>query len=151
MEWFDFFALTLAGGGILEAWFKGDLFATARAVMQAKDTQFWDPAPPMRSSATAAEEEQRQPLWLRLFDLVPNFCGAVLSCVFCLSYHAPFWLGLALWVPSLWLPEPWNLAIRFPIYSLAATRAGNILTGLLPPGLQYEDHDERTEQPTSVS
>jgi hypothetical protein len=147
MEWFDFLALVLAHGAAMEAWFKGSLFAMPRAVMQSKDTQFWGEDDPLPQSpeAEAAPDVVEEPLpkWWRFVDRwVPNIAGALLSCAFCLSYHAPFWIGLAFWVPSLWLPHPWNVLCKFPIYSFAVTRAGNILTGLLPARLRYEDEDE---------
>lgn len=147
MEWFDFLVLVLASSGMLEAWFKGSLFTELRAVMQDKDTAFWSEMPrshwSLERSMAAADEDApggtSQPVWLRLVDWwVPNFVGALLSCSFCFSYHAPFWLGLLFWAPSLWLPAPWSAILKLPLYALAATRAGNIATGLLPAKLRYE-------------
>lgn len=149
MEWFDFLALMLASGAVLEAWFKGDAFASLRAAMQSKSTTFWQkPLPRLALSSEAAaagldEEDVSQPRWLQILDRwVPDAVGAALSCTFCSSYHAPFWIGLICWVPSLWLPEPWNALVKFPIYALAATRAGNIATGMLPAKLHYESNDD---------
>ena len=143
MTWMDLVVLTLAASGALEAWFRGSLFASTRAVMQGKDDAFWDDSSLAWELPSEGDPDitvSELPWWLKLTDVgIPNWVGAVLSCALCSSYHATFWLGLLFWAPSLWLAEPWSVIVKFPLYALAATRAGNILTALLPAKLQYED------------
>jgi hypothetical protein len=161
MEWLDFLVLTLASSGMLELWFKGSIFAGVRSLAETKDEDFWNPpeppGPTSPEAAFVAEHDdtlEETPLsWpLRLYDRLPNWVGALMICRLCFSYHAPFWLGLTLWAPSLWLPEPWGSLLKFPLYALAASRAGNILTGVLPAALQYkEDPDDKPVSPADSS
>lgn len=155
MNWLDFIVLTLAGSGVLEAWFKGSIFGPSRELMKLKDDA-WEAGTPIPATPSQAvdgdqapesvvEEATGEPLrgYLRMLDRgTPDVVGAMLSCDFCFSYHACFWFGLVFWVPSLFLAEPWSAIIKFPLYSLAATRAGNILTGMLPPRLRYKEVDD---------
>lgn len=195
MNWLDFIVLTLAGSGILEAWFKGSLFGRARELMKLKDDAWENPptptevTPSAESQAAREEWRRRESAWrsapaqqrkltsepfpeappeivpepmeegeepftgyLAVLDRwVPNWVGAMLSCEFCFSYHACFWFGLAFWVPSLFLAEPWSMLIKFPLYALAATRLGNILTGMLPPRLRYKELDDEPAWPDGRS
>jgi hypothetical protein len=160
MEWLDFLVLTLASSGLLELWFKGSIFASVRSLAEIKDEDFWHPPEPVSTSPEAAfvaehddtVEETPLPWPLRLYDLLPNWVGALMICRLCLSYQTPFWLGLLLWVPSLWLPDTWGSLLKFPLYALAASRAGNILTGVLPAALQYkEDPDDKPSSADSAS
>lgn len=45
------------------------------------------------------------------------------GCDYCLNWQAPFWLLLCSYLPSLWLPSPWDTVVKLPIYGLAAAYA----------------------------
>jgi hypothetical protein len=42
------------------------------------------------------------------------------GCALCLNYQVPGWLLLICYVPSLWLPTPWDIISKLWLYSLAA-------------------------------
>ena len=107
----DFIAVTLAAGAIIEVWHKGSLFETARAYLQA-----WQDVTPHNT-----------PRGL-LLELI--------NCPFCKSYHVPFYLFLLL-LAGTWVGGIVDAGIRLVIYSLAATRLGNVIDGLLPENSQY--------------
>lgn len=107
----DFVAVILASGAIIEVWHKGSVFAYARAYVQAlQDTT--DP----------------ETLKGKLLELA--------MCPFCKSYHVPFWLYILLLAGSAG-GATLSVAAHVVVYSLAATRAGNILDGVLPARLRY--------------
>lgn len=108
----DFIAVILATGAIIEVWHKGTIFATLRATVQAKQ----DVA--KLGSFTA--------LWTEL-----------LTCPFCKSYHIPVYLYLGL----LAADHTGGIVagvVRAFIFGWAATRASNLIDGMLPKELRYE-------------
>lgn len=107
----DFFAVALAAGAIIEVWHKGSLFETARAYAQALQ----DVTPYNTAKG-------------KLLELI--------NCPFCKSYHAPFYLFLLLLAGSS-IGGIVEIATRIVIYSLAATRLGNVIDGLLPKESRY--------------
>jgi hypothetical protein len=60
----------------------------------------------------------------------------LVNCPFCKSYHVPFYL-FALLVISGMLSNTLHIVARLVIYSLAATRLGNIIDSLLPETAKY--------------
>jgi len=48
--------------------------------------------------------------------------ATLLTCRFCLSHWVPLLLIVFFYLPSLWLREPWDIVVKLPIYSMAATR-----------------------------
>lgn len=108
---FDFFAVVLAAGAVIEVWHKGSIFETARAYAQAMQ----DVTP-------------RETLKGRLLELI--------NCPFCKSYHVPLYL-FALLLVSSWISGGLHTAALLVIYSLAATRLGNIIDSLLPEAAKY--------------
>ena len=112
----DLVAVIFATGAIIEVWHKGSIFATARAIVQAKQ----DIAP--HGSFTA--------LWTEL-----------LTCPFCKSYHVPVYLyGLLL--SGDYCGGIVATVTRALIFSLAATRASNLIDGFLPKSRKYDAESE---------
>lgn len=107
----DFFAVVLAAGAVIEVWHKGSLFETARAYAQAMQ----DVTP-------------RETVKGRLLELI--------NCPFCKSYHVPLYL-LALLCLGNWFGGGLHTLAVLVIYSLAATRLGNIIDSLLPESAKY--------------
>lgn len=112
MNWLDFVAVIFASGAVIEVWHKGSIFETARAYVQA-----WQD--------TAAPESFRGRLW------------ELIMCPFCKSYHVPLYLLLLL-LAADWAGSTMAAVARVLIYSLAATRIGNLIDGLLPPRMRYD-------------
>lgn len=108
----DFCAVILATGAIIEVWHKGSIFATARAYTQAR--------------ADVAGEGSYTALWTEL-----------LNCPFCKSYHIPIYLLAAL-LSADWFGGMLAGMTRVVVYGLAATRASNLIDGLLPARMQYD-------------
>lgn len=108
---FDFFAVALATGAVLDVWNKGSIFATQRARLQA--TQ--DVTDPETWKGRALE---------------------LAACPFCQSYHVPFWLLVAL-LASSHLSATLDFIVHLLVYALAATRLVHVLDGLLPPRLRH--------------
>jgi hypothetical protein len=111
----DFFAVVLASGAIIEVWHKGSIFSEARAYVQA-----W------HDGAKYGTTRYR--------------LGELLLCPFCQSYHVPLYLYLLLLLCDS-LSGSVGTGFRLVLAALAATRLGNIINGLLPPGTRY-DADE---------
>jgi hypothetical protein len=107
----DFLAVTLASGAVIEVWHKGSLFETPRAYVQALQ----DVTP-------------QETLKGRVLELI--------NCPFCKSYHVPFYLFLLL-LAGTWFGGIFGVATRVVIYSLAATRLGNVIDHLLPENNRY--------------
>jgi hypothetical protein len=110
----DFLAVTLAAGAVIDVWHKGSIFETPRAYAQA--TQDVTP---------------RETIKGRFLEWV--------NCPFCKSYHFPLYLFLALLAGS-WFGGMVDGGVRLLIYSLAATRLGNIINGFLPTDSRYDPH-----------
>ena len=142
MNIFDFVALVLAAGAVVDAWFNGSIFAEMRALaeLQANSstalyTEEQTPPPP---GDELPVPDDPLPGWMRIASkIVPIWAADLLTCPFCLSYHVPIWLAGIFILPSFFLPAPWSILLKLPIYCLAATRASNILNGVLPASLQY--------------
>jgi hypothetical protein len=111
ISWLDFFAVTLAAGAIIEVWHKGSLFETARAYAQALQ----DVTP----------HNTAKGLFLEL-----------VNCPLCKSYHVPLYLFLLL-LAGDWVGGVLQILCRVVIYSLGATRLGNVIDSLLPKNSQY--------------
>jgi hypothetical protein len=111
----DLIAVTLATGAIIEVWHKGSIFATARAYSQAIQD--------------IAKHGSFRALWPEL-----------LNCPFCKSYHVPFYLFLALCLAD-YFGGIASVVVRAIVFGLAATRASNLIDGLLPTRMQYEPTD----------
>lgn len=108
----DFCAVALATGAVIEVWHKGSIFANLRARAQAVQ-DVTDP------------------------DTLKGKLLELLMCPFCKSYHVPFYLGGMILLGS-WMGATIGELARLVVYSLAATRASNIVDGLLPSKLQYD-------------
>lgn len=117
----DFIAVILATGAIIEVWHKGSIFATARAIVQAKQ----DIA--RHGSFTA--------LWTELF-----------TCPFCKSYHVPVYLYLIL-LSADYFGGIVSGLVRVFIYGWAATRASNLLEAYLPKDARYEPEPDFGAEP----
>lgn len=116
----DFIAVILASGAVIEVWHRGSIFAYSRAYVQALQ----DTADP---------------------DTLKGKLLELAMCPFCKSYHVPFWLYVLLLAGSA-CGATLSAVAHLVVYSLAATRAGNLIDGLLPARLRYEppigaDHD----------
>lgn len=141
----DLVLLVLASSAVLDVWINGSLFAGARAILQLKADE-WGAKGSLPLVDTAPDEPAAEPVpaeapnWLLqgLFWLTPCWLAELVSCTFCSSYHVPWLLLVGCYVPSRLLGEPWNWLALLPLYSLAATRVGNLLNGLLPKPLHYE-------------
>ena len=114
----DFIAVILASGAIIEVWHKGSIFDNWRAWAQTKQ----DVTPPESLSGRALE---------------------LLNCPFCKSYHVPIYLFLLLALAGTLGGDTISLLVRVVVYGLGATRAGNLIDGLLPARLRYtQDHGD---------
>jgi len=111
----DLIAVTLATGAIIEVWHKGSIFATPRAYAQAIQD--------------VAKHGSFRALWTEL-----------LNCPFCKSYHIPFYLFLGLCLAD-YFGGIASVGVRAIVFGLAATRASNLIDGLLPTRMQYEPAD----------
>lgn len=58
------------------------------------------------------------------------FWRTLLNCRFCLSYWVPLF-PTSLYLFSLFVPDSWSVAVRLPVYSLAATGLVRILDQVL--------------------
>jgi len=108
----DFVAVVLASGAIIEVWHKGSIFAYTRAYVQAL-------------------QDATDP------DTIKGKLLELAMCPFCKSYHVPFWLYVLLLAGSAG-GATLSAVARLVVYSLAATRAGNLIDGLLPAQLRYD-------------
>jgi hypothetical protein len=108
----DFIAVIFATGAIIDVWHNGSIFATARAIVQAKQD--------------FAKDGSLTLLWTEL-----------LTCPFCKSYHIPVYL-YAILVSGDYAGGFVSTVIRVFIYGWAATRVSNIINGLLPKEMRYD-------------
>lgn len=97
------------------------------------------------SSAGGDDEDHNygpKPFWMRLFDLLPDRFCELLTCHYCLSHHTPWILLVLLMTPSVILRWLWDSPLSFlpmiPVYSLAATRIGNIVNSMLLDDANYD-------------
>lgn len=107
----DFFVVTLAAGALIAVWHNGSLFSTARAYAQA----IQDVTP---------------------HDSVKGKLLELINCPFCKSYHLPLYLFIML-LAGNWVGGSMMTITQLALYSLAATRLGNILDNLLPGPARY--------------
>lgn len=141
MSFLDFLVMTLAGSAVVDVWFRGSIFAPLRALIQLKQDEFVED---FDSSATVDENVDTQPLgpFLQLVDRVlPSFFVELLACHFCLSHHTPYILALLFFLPTVIFPDggdTFMFLCKLPVYSLAATRCGNIINSFLPENAKYQ-------------
>jgi hypothetical protein len=45
----------------------------------------------------------------------------LLGCDYCVNWEATLWVMLLFYLPSLWLPSPWNMVVKLSVYWLAAS------------------------------
>lgn len=112
MNAFDFAAITLATGAIIDVWHNGSIFAVWRAYAQAKND--------------VARAGSITWLWTEL-----------LNCPFCKSYHVPIYL-YAILLSADWFGSIVSVIARIVVYGLAATRLSNIIDGILPMRMRYD-------------
>lgn len=151
MDVFDFILITLATGAVVDVWFNGSIFADWRAYLQARlDREDFDAADTAIDDPDGIDFEdggEELPFMMRTADkVIPDFIVELLSCPFCFSYHVP-WIGLVLFylIPMMFSLSPgWVFLWHLPVYSLAATRLSNLVNGLLPKELKYEN-DSKTD------
>ncbi len=62
-----------------------------------------------------AERRARTQLW------ASEFWKDLFNCRFCLSHWVPAGLLLIFYLASLFLPAPWDVVVKLPVYALAAT------------------------------
>jgi len=136
----DFLALIFAHAAVVDVWRNGSIFATGRAYMEAKADA--DPEDDEDDGVETAFS-----LWL----LIPRPIAELLNCPYCLSHHTPWVLAVAFLFTATLVVEPWSFLLKLPVYSLAATRIGNIINEMVPEGARYrrsetdfldEDDDE---------
>lgn len=108
----DLIALVLAAGGILHAWFQGDLFASKRSLVEARQD----------ASEPDSWSELFWDLWL---------------CDLCLGYHVAFWLVLGSTLAIL-AGGTCAVAGRIIVYAFAVARGEWIINQLLPNGLRHQ-------------
>lgn len=111
MHTIQFVALVLASGAVIEVWHKGSIFSTLRARVEAEEMV-----------------TDHNTIKGKLLEL--------LTCHFCQSYHVPVYLGAA-YIAFQHLNGFFAAVSDVILFGLAATRAGNILNGLLPKDLKY--------------
>lgn len=142
MTTLDFIVLTLAAGAVVHVWFRGSIFTEPRAYTEARtDLPMSDEALADMPAPDEDDDSEPVPLWMRLADrVVPTFVCELLVCHFCLSHHTPYILALLFFLPSLFVTAPWAVFLfKLPVYSLAATRLGNIINAIAPPAVRYKD------------
>lgn len=145
MTWLDFVVLTLAASAVVDVWFNGSLFAKWRALINdiAGDryTPGVLPSHVEPQDSYAASQSYQEMSWLmQLADhYMPDFVAELLSCSFCFSYHAPWMVGVVFFSLASLAPWAWlAFLFKFPVYSLAATRLGNLINAWAPTEAQYE-------------
>lgn len=109
--WLDLIAVVLATGAIIEVWQKGSIFATTRAYIQAVQDNTSN-------------------------DTLKGKALELLTCPFCESYHVPVYL-FAILLAADSFSITLGGVVRIFIYGWAATRASNLIDGLLPNRMRY--------------
>ncbi len=137
MSWLDFLVLTLAASAVVDVWANGSIFADWRAFLQDKA----DEPPPVQAATDDSDDVigEPMPILMRVVDRVlPRFGAELLSCMFCFSHHTPYILALLFYLPALFVDSAWGVfLLKLPVYSLAATRLGNLLDAYAPEGAKY--------------
>ena len=123
--WLDFVAVVLATGGIIEVWQKGSLFSNTRAYVQ--------------SLQDVTPSETFEGRFLEL-----------LTCSFCESYHVPVYLFTILLAADCF-SITLGAIVRVFVYGWAATRASNLIDGLLPNRMRYSFSPEYTDDAGSTT
>lgn len=137
MTWLDFVCAALASHAIVDVWRNGSIFADWRALMQAKADAPMEPLEPSDMSESQAADEPLPWLQRAAWRCTPRWAAELLSCAFCFSHHTPWLLLALLWLPATLLGGTWELALKLPIYSLAATRLGTVLNAIAPDDAKY--------------
>lgn len=119
----DFIALVFAASTCVDTWFNGSIFDSWRAWFEA-------------SSDIAISSDQVIPRW-RLDIRAMDLFSEMVTCKFCVSHHTPWLLACAFFVPALFVSAPWDFIFKIPVYSLAATRIGNIINAFVPADVCY--------------
>jgi hypothetical protein len=107
----DFVAVILATGAIIDVWHKGSIFASKRAYIQAVQDN--------------TDPDTIKGKWLEL-----------LTCAYCESYHVPVYL-FAILLAADYFSATLATVVRVFVYGWAATRASNLIDGLLPNRMRY--------------
>ena len=89
--------------------------------------------------------ESPRAIWMRLFDRLPDWLVALITCKFCFSHHTPWVLALLCYLPAWCVAESYAWLWKLPVYSLAATRLGNILNAYA-----RDARYERDAEPTTT-
>lgn len=139
MSVLDFIVLVLAASAWVDCWFNGSIFDEWRAYFQARGDAWPSPYPHSESSASSEPIPQEpQPWWMTVFNWLPDWFCELVSCKFCFSHHTPWVLATVSFLPALFVAEPWDWLLKLPVYSLAATRLGNIINAYLPDRARYD-------------
>jgi hypothetical protein len=139
----DAIALIFAASAVVHVWRRGSIFAEWRAYFEARADIAYDEEDFVEASSAAAEAppDTPRPLWMRLFDRLPDWFCELVNCAFCFSHHTPWLLLLLLLAPAgvldywgfTWLAFLWKV----PLYSLATTRIGNLVDAWAPESVRY--------------
>lgn len=105
----DLIAYTLATRAIIDVWFNSELFVSPRAHIEA----YMGPG------------------------MVPPWWARLLSCPYCLAYHAAFWVVWTVVTVGLFAPHPWPTFVQIVVYIIAVAHAAHLVDGLLPPRLRH--------------
>lgn len=107
----DLIAVLLATGAIIDVWHKGSIFASKRAYIQ-------------------AVQDNTDP------DTLKGKLLELLTCPYCQSYHVPVYL-FAILLATDAVSATLAAVVRVFVYGWAATRASNLIDGLLPNRMRY--------------
>lgn len=137
MTTLDFVALIFAASAMVDVWLNGSLFDEWRAYFQARS----DTLPPSELSSASLDDPEPivlpTPWWMKVFQLLPDWFCELLSCDYCLSHHTPWVLSVCFLLPAFLVGDPWGFILKIPVYSLAATRIGNIINRCMPADARY--------------
>lgn len=133
----DFFALVMAASAIVDVWRNGSIFAEPRAYFEARADAGVASSEPLPEEGLPADPN---PWWMWLFDhCLPGWFAELVNCRFCLSHHTPWMAALVCYFPTLFISTAWMVFLmKLPVYSLAATRIGNIINACVPTSAQYD-------------
>jgi hypothetical protein len=142
----DFLALVFAASAVVDVWFNGSIFSMWRAYFEARtDANTGTDEIPEGSSfatdqlpsASLDNDQTGAPLWVRVSNYLPYWFCDLVTCPFCFSHHTPWILAFGCFVPASLVVAPWDLILKIPVYSLAATRLGNIINACVPEAARY--------------